>query len=51
MIPSPRRRPDWPARLRTIIEAARERPFSWGQHDCCLFASDAIEAMTGVDPA
>ncbi len=26
-------------------------PFTWGSHDCCLFAADAVIAVTGVDPA
>lgn len=51
MTQPPKRRPDWPERLRKIIEAARTRPFSWGKHDCCLFACDAVKAMTGTDPA
>ena len=46
-----RRLEDWPERLAEAIEAANERPFSWGRHDCCLFACDAVMAMTGVDPA
>lgn len=45
------RKEDWPARLDAHLRAAFWRPFSWGTHDCCLFACDAIEAMTGVDPA
>lgn len=42
---------DWPERLAAAIEAARHRPFVWGEHDCCLWVSDAIDAMTGTDPA
>ncbi|WP_313818720.1 DUF6950 family protein [Cupriavidus sp.] len=42
---------DWPERLAAFIEARRERAFSWGDSDCCLFVCDAIEAMTGADPA
>lgn len=41
---------DWPTRLAEFIEARRERAFSWGESDCCLFVCDAIEAMTGSDP-
>lgn len=26
-------------------------PFTWGSHDCALFAADGILAMTGVDIA
>lgn len=45
------RLPDWPGRLIACVEAAREKPFAWGRHDCCTFAADCIEAMTGVDLA
>ncbi|MGE8366993.1 DUF6950 family protein [Cupriavidus sp.] len=41
---------DWPTRLAEFIEVRRERDFSWGESDCCLFVCDAIEAMTGSDP-
>lgn len=41
--------PDWHNRLITVIRAAAERPFSWGEHDCCLFAADCAEAMCGED--
>ena len=30
---------------------ASARSFQWGSHDCCLFASDCVRAITGVDPA
>lgn len=46
-----RRYEDWPKRLAAAIEAARERPFRWGEHDCALFAASVVEAITGVDPA
>lgn len=42
---------DWDRRLRLAIEAARDRQFRWGRHDCCLFAADLVQAMTGWDPA
>ncbi len=43
--------PDWPERLHAEIEAAHERPFSWGRHDCALFAADVVRAVTGEDIA
>lgn len=44
------RRADWPERLAAFIERRRRARFRWGRHDCVLFAADAIEQMTGVDP-
>jgi hypothetical protein len=44
------RREDWPHRLNAAIEAARDKPFEWGEHDCLLFAASVVEQMTGVDP-
>jgi hypothetical protein len=46
----PSRLPDWPDHLSGAIEAARGRPFSWGVHDCALFAADCALAITGHDP-
>ena len=45
------RHPDWPARLHALLAQRAVFPFAWGQHDCCLFVCDAIQAMTGHDPA
>ncbi|WP_114393511.1 DUF6950 family protein [Oleisolibacter albus] len=45
------RLPDWPERLDRVVEAARHSTFAWGRVDCCLFAADAVVAVTGVDPA
>ncbi len=42
---------DWPTRLLNQVEQARRTPFAWGASDCCLFACDCVQAMTGVDPA
>lgn len=42
---------DWEDRLRTLIDRLRDEPFRWGDNDCALFASSAIKAMCGVDPA
>ena len=43
--------PDWPVRLEAFLLANQMRGFEWGQWDCCLFVADAINAMTGLDPA
>lgn len=45
------RLPDWKERLRDRILADQDRAFTWGEHDCILFACTCIEAMTGIDPA
>lgn len=45
------RHQDWPERLADFIESRRAEPFAWGMNDCCLFACDAVLAMTGVDAA
>lgn len=42
---------DWEQRLFALIESARRKPFAWGTHDCCTFAADAVEAVTGQRPA
>lgn len=44
------RRPDWPVRLNQYIVSVRDRPFAYGNYDCCIFVAGAIEAMTGEDP-
>lgn len=40
---------DWRQRLISYLHAARKKPFVYGQHDCTLFAADAVQAMTGAD--
>jgi hypothetical protein len=42
---------DWPERLARFIDAHQGTPFAWGENDCCLFAANAILAMTGIDLA
>ena len=41
------RAPGWELRLATAIEAARDRPFVWGTHDCPTFAFETRTALTG----
>jgi hypothetical protein len=45
------RLPDWTERLAELVEERRQAPFAWGSQDCCLFAADAVVAVTGGDPA
>lgn len=42
---------NWPTLLAKEIEAARVRPFSFGEADCALWAADVVLAITGSDPA
>lgn len=41
---------DWTSRLDDFIDLRRATPFCWGSQDCCTFAADAVEAITGTDP-
>ena len=45
------RYPNWPARLEAFLARHQDAKFRYGTWDCCLFVCDAIEVMTGVDPA
>ena len=44
-----KRREDWPVRLAEALETARGVPFSWGVHDCAIFAFGCVRAMTDAD--
>jgi hypothetical protein len=39
------------ARLWALVRERVATPFAWGQHDCCLWAADAVLAVTGHDHA
>lgn len=43
------RRADWEQRLADLIDAASPLPFSYGSHDCALWAAAAVLAQTGAD--
>jgi hypothetical protein len=45
------RHQDWPERLNKIISESHNKPFAWGEHDCCLFAANVVFEITGVDHA
>ena len=40
---------NWPSALIEFMEVRRATPFQWGVSDCCLFAADAVQAITGED--
>ena len=41
----------WESRLDDFIKSRQKQKFTWGIHDCCLFACDGIREVTGVDIA
>lgn len=45
------RKKEWVQNLEAEILAASNKKFSWGVHDCALFACNCIVAMTDKDPA
>lgn len=42
---------DWERRLSFFVSSRINCQFEWGNHDCCMFACDGIQAITGIDPA
>jgi hypothetical protein len=44
------RRADWAQRLAAFLQTRATTPFAWGANDCCTFAGDAVQIMTGNDP-
>ena len=46
-----KRREGWEQYWADFISAASVREFEWGTCDCCLFACDGVEVLTGTDPA
>ena len=41
----------WEKMLTDFIESKSAASFQWGVHDCCLFAADCVEVITGHDYA
>lgn len=41
----------WPRLLSEYLDSVRTKPFTWGEHDCCLFTCNCIQIITGLDPA
>lgn len=44
------RHPNWTTRLPETLQKAAQKPFSWGEHDCCLFTADCVMAICDFDP-
>ncbi|WP_109372560.1 DUF6950 family protein [Proteus genomosp. 6] len=44
------KQPNWTLKLPETIRAAMSRPFSWGEFDCCIFASECIYVQCGFSP-
>jgi len=42
---------NWPEILAAQIESMDGVPFEWGKTDCCMFAANVVEEMTGIDYA
>lgn len=38
----------WEIALAAAVEAAKDRPFAWGQHDCATWAFEVRAAITGI---
>lgn len=51
IVSAPARPHDWEHRLHAFLESEKAKPFAWGTHDCCIFAANWIQALTGVDIA
>ncbi|HBO25044.1 MAG TPA: hypothetical protein DD649_19480 [Providencia sp.] len=42
---------NWTTRLPETLQKAMQKPFSWGEHDCCLFAANCAIAVCEIDIA
>lgn len=47
--PTLQRLPGWPERLHAFLADALACPFAWAEHDCCHFAAQDVQALTGQD--
>lgn len=41
----------WQLDFERFIAQRQAAPFVWGLNDCCVFAADCVQAITGKDPA
>lgn len=42
---------NWPEAFASALEHVQNKPFVWGENDCCLFACNCVLAITGTDLA
>lgn len=40
---------EWQSKMIGALNARRDKPFAWGDHDCALFACDIAMAVCGID--
>lgn len=45
------RKLDWQLAFATCVAENQDRPFIWGEHDCVLWAANAVLSITGFDAA
>lgn len=45
------RQHDWMLRFDALVKGRHRSAYRWGEHDCCMWAADCVEAVTGHDPA
>lgn len=41
---------DWETRFDRFLNEYSKKEFGWGTADCCIFACDAVEALSGINP-
>lgn len=41
---------DWQLRLEALVNDRAHTRFEYGAHDCCMWACDVVQAVTGLDP-
>ncbi len=42
------RLPDWPERLQTYLDSCEVKTFGYGRFDCAIFATEAVQSITGT---
>ena len=45
------RKIDWQLEFEKVVSEHKDKPFIWGEHDCVLWAANAVLAITEFDAA